>query len=317
MKRLTRKSLGLSAARWFVRDRTDPDLDKAAFFRWLRSDPRALQEHEGIEAVWDGLDALRGDRDFERELSVPVETRPDRTRLYAAAGVAFAAVGGLAFTALWPPRGATYATALGERREIPLADGSTLALNAASKAVARIGDRSRSVRLVEGEAFLQVAKRGGLPFEVEAAGVRISVLGTAFNLRITAKGVRLDVAEGRVRVDGAAPMEFSAGDSAIITRDGAATRLPAGDGQRATAWRRGVLDLSATPLSEAVEALNRYARTSLVIVGDELGDVRVSGVFRLDDAETFARALETLRLVRVDTRDDRILLSPPRPADEP
>lgn len=315
MNRPHRRFLTSAAARWFVRARSEPDVDKTAFFRWLRSDPRALEEYDAVEGIWDGLDALRGDPDLEREMSAPAPARPDRRHVLAAGGLAAAAVGGLTIASFYTPRGAAYETGRGERRDVTLADGSVVSLNARSRAIARIGAGVRDVALLEGEAFFAVTRHAGLRFTVEAGGLRLVVLGTAFNVQLTPLGLRLDVAEGLVRLDGPAPVLFRAGEGAHIARNGTIRRLFAVDGRRAMAWRSGALDLAATPLRDAVVALNRYAERPLVLADPRLGDVQVSGVFKLEEADSFARALEALRLARVEMRPDSIVLHPPaRPA---
>jgi transmembrane sensor len=53
---------------------------------------------------------------------------------------------------------------------------------------------------------------------------------------------------------------------------------------QANAWQRGKLIFRDQPLTEVVAELNRYARTHIVLKGAEIGRLRVSGVFPIDDA---------------------------------
>lgn len=313
MKWEASKATVTEAARWFLRLRADADGDRRAFFRWLRREPQALEEYDGIEAIWEGLDELSGDPEIEAELRVPARRRPNYAPMLAAAAVLLLVLiaGGVHLAYPPVPAGETYASVRAERRNIALADGSELSLNAESKAVVKIGNRGREVHLVSGEAFFQVAKRHGMPFFVDAAGERLRVVGTGFNVRVLSKGMRLDVVEGVVRLEGRDQAEFRAGQSALIGVDAGVERLPSGEASRAIAWRSGRLELDATPLGDAVEAMNHYARRPLAFADPRLAMVRVDGVFRLNDTQTFVRALETLGLVQAVERENQILLVPP------
>jgi transmembrane sensor len=95
-----------------------------------------------------------------------------------------------------------YATALGETKEIQLADGSHVRLNGGSTldAAAGYGQTDRKLTL-HGEAYFEVAKDKARPFIVGAGATYAEALGTKFNVRMSSadQGVQLSVTEGRVR----------------------------------------------------------------------------------------------------------------------
>src|SRR3546814_8461547 len=62
--------------------------------------------------------------------------------------------------------GTSYATSVGEIRRVPLADGSIAAINTASAIDVKLDDAARHVRVVEGEAWFQVARDKQRPFVV-------------------------------------------------------------------------------------------------------------------------------------------------------
>jgi transmembrane sensor len=62
-------------------------------------------------------------------------------------------------------------------------------------------DAERRVRLAGGEAHFVVAKNEAWPFVVEAAGVAVRAVGTAFAVRVDGAQVDVLVTEGRVRVE--------------------------------------------------------------------------------------------------------------------
>lgn len=99
-----------------------------------------------------------------------------------------------------------FATALGESKEIKLADGSLVHLNGGSTldAAAGYGASDRRLKL-HGEAYFEVAKDKDRPFVVAAGATEAEALGTKFNVRMTNGDalVQLSVTEGRVRFSNA------------------------------------------------------------------------------------------------------------------
>lgn len=83
-----------------------------------------------------------------------------------------------------------------------LSDGTKVWVNANSKLSFPsrfIGDE-RKVRLIEGEAYFEVAKREGKPFIVETSKANVKVLGTQFNVRNYQNNFTATLAEGKVEV---------------------------------------------------------------------------------------------------------------------
>ena len=76
-----------------------------------------------------------------------------------------------------------------------------------------------------------------------------------------------------------------------------------------TAWKRSEAVFDATALSDAVDEMNRYSRTPIVLV-DGLGRsaLRVSGLFRTGDNLGFARAVAHLHGLRLKTDGGRLEL---------
>jgi transmembrane sensor len=73
---------------------------------------------------------------------------------------------------------ADYRTAIGEQREIILADGTRLWLNTASAINVYFNARERRIQLVTGEIFIATAKDTRRPFQVDTAQGQLRALGT-------------------------------------------------------------------------------------------------------------------------------------------
>ncbi|HRG57142.1 MAG TPA: FecR domain-containing protein, partial [Lacunisphaera sp.] len=178
----------------------------------------------------------------------------------------------------------------------------------------------RRIRLERGEAHFTVAKNPDRPFIVEAGGVSVRAVGTAFNVRLDSKAVEVLVTEGKVRVDDtasgrsllAAPAGvdpavlptlghpiLGAGQKVVVTPEAervsagiAATAVSVDEIQRTLSWQERRLDFDLAPLSEIVAEFNRYSRHKLVIGDPVLAEKRFGGSFRPDDQAGFVRMLQ-------------------------
>ena len=288
------------------------DLQEAELGKWLAIHPN----HQGAllqaQAAWTTLDGAQA-KDEGTDEPVGWLTR---RRLLAGGGAAIAAsvVGSVMLLG-----GETrYATAVGEIRRVPLADGSTAAINTASTIRIDLAAKTRNVEIDRGEAWFQVAKDRSRPFIVSAGRVRAEAVGTAFSVRRRAGGADIMVTEGVVEAwaDGAEGhrIRLTAGNRAYIADNAAIETEPAATSSvdRALAWRSGNIDLAGEPLSDAVAEFNRYNRRQLAIGDVALGREQIDGVFRTDDPEGFARAIQATLDVPIDLSNaDEIRIGQP------
>ena len=80
------------------------------------------------------------------------------------------------------------------------------------------------------------------------------------------------------------------------TNDGHMHEIKA-DLRRIDFWRMRQLEFSDTPLIEAIDEVNRYSAVRVVAGSPDLSAVRISGVFRIGDADGFVYSLrEALKL---------------------
>ena len=127
----------------------------------------------------------------------------------------------------------------------------------------------KAPRLVEmtGLVHYAVARDEAHPFRVTAPAATVTVLGTVFQV----SDDRVDVTEGRVRVDGLQGdgVILTAGQSARLQDGGPVleeTSLP-----NPSAWATGVFRYEATPLESVLEELSAYYGVTLTIRGDVAG----------------------------------------------
>ena len=299
------------AAGWLARELRGLGAgERAAFQAWLAASGVNRDAYRAVRAVWDGLEQAGEDPALQRFRAEACDHAPVRRwrlrRPLAAAAVILASVGGWA--SMTPsssgpdpvlPRIAskgdsavrTFRTAIGERRIVRLEDGSIVTLNTGSELRVAYARGQRALMLVAGQALFKVAKDKTRPFIVTAGDRRVIATGTAFDVRIDRRQVRVALIEGRVRVaHRSAVAELEPGDQLVATIGGAAT-VGAGDITQLIGWREGRLIFSDTPLAAAVAEMNRYTVRPIRIVDPHIAGVRISGTFRSDDPLGFVAAL--------------------------
>ncbi|TYT26390.1 DUF4880 domain-containing protein [Luteimonas viscosa] len=327
------------------------DGDDAALEAWLAQDVAHRVAYLRLQAAWEHtgrLDALGAGL---RGAGVPprgfwgshagdeVRPRPDpaaaldgfafaarrprggsRGRFAAVAALAACALAvGWGWHAFAPVEAVSHATTLGVVRTVPLADGSSTTLASDSRIDVRLSRRERRIDLHRGEAYFEAAKDPGRPFVVDAGERRVVAVGTRFSVRRDGPDLRVVVTEGMVRLEsdpvaGQArpPTLLPAGSVAIARRDGVLVRsMPLAEAARLVDWRSGLLLFRDTPLAEAADEFNRYNARKIVIGDPAVGDLRIGGSFRWENAEGFVRLLEQGFPVRAEYRSDRIVLHSP------
>ncbi|MEM0912449.1 MAG: FecR domain-containing protein, partial [Pseudomonadota bacterium] len=94
----------------------------------------------------------------------------------------------------------TYETGIGETEEFLLSDGTSMTVGAASKVNAIFREGTRTVELVAGSVYVDVARDAHRPFSVKTGNLTVTALGTAFDVQQSPHQHRVSVAEGKVEV---------------------------------------------------------------------------------------------------------------------
>ena len=289
-----------AAATWLVRRQAGPlsPADKAAFRSWITADPRHATALQEVEVLWGQLEEP-GRRLAER---FAVDRRRRRLRLGALLHplAALPALGAAACAALalwvFAPSaivdlGADAVTARGEIRDLALPDGSVLHLAADSAVGLAFGDGKRQVELRRGEAFFEVRPGLPAPFTVTAGDARIRVVGTRFNVGRFGDDAEVTVTEGVVEVAaGPATVRLTAGQQ-VAAENGILSAIGTVDPADAAAWMQGRLVFHRRPLDRVVAALQRQGPGRILLSGDRLAGMRVSGTFPAGDSDRALAAL--------------------------
>ncbi|EZH79738.1 iron dicitrate transport regulator FecR [Ectopseudomonas composti] len=286
------------AIEWMVRlrsGRTDAATE-AAFRDWLAAAPDHAQTWQELQRrLGAPYDLVRSAPDTLRE---PLLLRTHGRRDVLRGLVGLGLFGGGLWLASRSDHGqallADLRTGTAERRELTLADGSRLSLNAGSAVNLDFSPGQRLLYLHQGSLVIQVTADATRPLVVRTAQGDARALGTRFLVERHNDSTRVVVLEHAVRVSLATgeQLDLQEGQSADLHR----THIEHLDGdQRYRAdWQQGRLSVLDEPLQTVIDALRPYHR-GLLRVAPEVRGLRVQGVFPLDDNErTFNALAETL-----------------------
>lgn len=279
---------------WLSRINEHPEqVHSAAFKRWLLADPAHRQAYTEAQALWQrsagpAAQLAELERDSLRPYLEAMARPPVRRRWGQRAGALAAAaclVLAVGTGAGWHPGfwlqdlQADYRSGDG-LRQVTLADGSQLTLDAGSAIAVDFAHGQRRVRLLRGAAFFQVTHTG-TPFVVEADGGEVRVLGTQFEVREQGAATQVTVRSGRVGVTPAAgqPMRELTANQQMLYAQGQAAAIQSVDSSSELAWRQGWLNYYQVPLAQVVDDLQRYYPGRIMLLDSELGQRKVSGSF--------------------------------------
>jgi len=251
----------------------------------------------------------------EEALSNPLPEHQDpavvrvrsRRRLYVPlAAAASAAAIALAFVlSSAPVYEASYATAVGEHREIVLPDDSVLTLNTDSSVTVRYSDDRREILLERGEAHFDVTPAPARPFRVAAGLGSVRAIGTAFNVHLDDGTVEVLVEEGVVEVEAgdsrAVPPQILEEGQTLEYREtlGAVSAVEDDEIARRLAWHEGMLDFRGNTLAEVIEEATRHTSTRITIVDPVLEEVSVTAYIRAGDVDTLLQLLTEQEMISV------------------
>lgn len=326
-----------AAAGWVLRqDRGLTAAEQDELMQWLASDPRHGMQLARHRKGWQRLETLAQWRPEHSARPNPDLLAPPRERLLRFApvvGLAAAAAVAVVLVLKKPdvvvpaaarPVPAVVAQVVTPVTQQTLEDGTVVELNKGAQLSVQFTAAERRVRLERGEAHFTVTKNPARPFIVNARGMDVFAVGTAFNVRLDSAVVEVLVTEGKVRVSEAqaaramdvVPVSrppvvplLEAGQRAVVSLAGQpeapriATLTP-GEIERVLSWQHRMLDFTAAPLSEVVAEFNRRNGVQLVIAEPELAAVRISATFRSDNIDGFVSLLEMGFSTRAERRGE-------------
>lgn len=291
------------------------DADQAELDAWLEESLSHRTAYWRLKAVW-----LRADRlDALRPMSPSVSAAGGQRfslGLKLAAAVALVAVLGGTGWFLSGPTTQTFATAVGERSNLKLPDGSHVELTTDTVLRVAKGGNQRTVWLDKGEAFFKVVHDDKRAFVLHALDFKVVDLGTEFSVRRNANRLEVTVLEGSVRIDPpdgqhhSAPVRLTAGDVAIADNHAiSVSRKSSAAIADALGWRSGILVFRRARLGDVAAEFNRWNTEKIIVDDRAIADMTISARLPATDVNVFARMARDFMGLKVVRHGDEIRIS--------
>lgn len=333
------KRIAAEAANWIARlhgpDRT-PEMERE-FREWIARSEAHGYAFERCTDIWTDVKALSPDQIRAGIARRDMEASIARARwwqryrwLLAATLFLLIAAGGYAVNR-WRAVD-VYRTEIGGQQQVLLSDGTRMSLNTETKVRVELDAARRLVTLDEGEAMFEVAKDPARPFVVRAGDSEVIAVGTVFSVRAPNSGhreaaVAVVLVEGEVSVlpsveastKGTLPaqrLSMHAGERMRLLRatgDGrtSAPQVDRPPVESLLAWRHGKAIFDDMTLREAVDEMNRYTRTPIVLAED-VSELRIAGSYDTGNAQSFVQAVAVLHGLEVRSHEGRVELVRPQ-----
>lgn len=209
-------------------------------------------------------------------------------------------------------------TGKGEQVTISLPDGTQVTLNAESRLSYNLSNFNSDERRVvfDGEGYFRVAKNPSSPFSISAKGLKVSVLGTTFNLRARSADAtaELSLEEGSVRFQSLKTGQgviLSPNQTAILDQiHGTVTVEESSYTTDASAWRRGELAFRNVPFAEVLKELEEAYHVSIAIETEKIDyqDDLFTGVLSRTNINEALEVIEHSYHLKATLKDGKITL---------
>ncbi len=296
------QKIALEAIEWYLSlsERDDDHVLRQQWQKWLESDARHQLAWSRIEQVNNELSSLSSP--LSRAVTHQSFDKAAKSRrhfLQSLAGIAIVSGGSWALLkndALLSPLMADYHTGTAETRQVTLADGTHVYMNANTAFSVQYSEQRRYLTLLAGDVVITTEK-DSRPFLLHTPWADLQPLGTRFYVRQRDNAALVAVYEGAVNVliqNKISPLLIKAGHQVSFTDDQLGSVMPARD--EALAWQQDILVADNLPLADVLTELENYHHGWLRC-DPSIADRRVSGTYPLNKIEQVLKALAaTLQL---------------------
>ncbi len=243
----------------------------------------------------------------------PVVTMKSSQRRWwmSAAAAILLLIGGFAFFKLNQPK-QDLGTAYGEVCTNRLPDGSTMILNANSKAELSEGwedGKDREVWL-NGEAFFKVAKTPQRSrFIVHTDNLDIIVTGTQFNVLNRDNKTTVLLSEGSVIIRTKDGKELAMKPGDYVEMENQLIARKTAKEEDVLAWKDNRLSFDSIPLTEAARKISSHYGVKIVFADDSAGRAMVTGIMPNNNLDDLLKSIEIVTDVRITKTETEIIIS--------
>jgi ferric-dicitrate binding protein FerR (iron transport regulator) len=183
----------------------------------------------------------------------------------------------------------------GQRTKIILSDGTLVWLNSKSKLVyPPVFMKERNVRLT-GEAYFEVAADPQKPFTVSVDDVKVTALGTAFNVSGFSETEQVQVAlfEGSVKITTASGQEIILNPNQLALYRKGSLETENIRNTEQFLWKDGIYGFVNEPLINIIRKLELYYDIHISVADSSILEYKYTGKFRqLDGVETILSMIQ-------------------------
>ncbi len=301
--------------------------DKVAFSRWLNTSHRHEQVFDDISSTWASLGNAWHLPEIQQQVEdLPAAKKPTRNSvLYSLqlACLALFMLGGFIYYGSFqsgsvgqqsaPAAAAvarwSYSTAAGEDRMVYLPDGSSIHLNTRTTLTAQYTAGKRLIMLHKGEAHFQVASDAARPFVVEMGATSVTAVGTAFNILRKGRQSTVTITEGIVDVQAAHDESLRVeANRRVELVENRLEAVQQTTGIDEIAWQKKQLIFRSQSLEQVFSELNRYLEQPVLLQGQALKNLRLTGTFDVSDPQAIVEALiESYELDELYQEGNRVI----------
>ncbi|NWF90523.1 MAG: FecR domain-containing protein [Ignavibacteriaceae bacterium] len=204
-------------------------------------------------------------------------------------------------------------TQKGERKTLPLSDGTIVYLNSDSKLVypAIFAESSREVE-VEGEAYFSVIPDKSRAFKVKSGNVVTIVTGTEFNVKNRNGRVNVVVAKGSVTtysngfVEG---INLKKGEMITFSEKRGFSSPTKVNLDYFLAWRWDKLAFARTSLNDVMAEVERCYNLPVVFQNDSIRTKRFTGTFKTDSLSQLLSIISLTLDVKINYDGHKVILN--------
>lgn len=274
---------------------------QAAWQQWLNGNAEHQRAWAHIQRINQRLSGLSSPLAHAAISAPKSSSRRQALKLLLLLGAGAAAGWNLREQVDLQPMFADFDSGVGERRKLPLDDGSELQLNTASAVDVRFDSGQRLITLLRGQILMTAAADPRPLRLMTAEGLIQAATGSSrFDVRQRHGRTQLAVFSGSLSISPATRpgtgLQVHAQQQIIFSREGweSPSPLDAGSG----AWVDGMLVASHMRLADFLDELSRYRRGRLQCDA-RVANLLISGTYPLADSERILDMLERALPVRV------------------
>lgn len=203
-------------------------------------------------------------------------------------------------------------TTFGEKKEITLADGSCVILNACSKLQYpdQFNGDYRDIKL-NGEAYFKVAPDREKPFRIKTTHFGVEVLGTEFNVKSYPDDQiqSVEVENGKVQVDLPEDhIRLKKEEQIYINLYSGEYNKKKNPENKVAVWRKGDLHFNQTPLHDVARELERKYHCQISFSEGQVFNHQISGEHENQSLESILESICYICGIHYQMNDQKIIL---------